>query len=211
MSSLTSTFDECRKQPDGKTLEQMRAHYFTDAIMNEKESPNTGGLNIPHADVLECIKDRKKREEYTKYITRILKSLNTRLDALEAQLARIEDKLIRNHGKYFADELAAEYLDAETNKTLMLIQDDEERRHATANALNDGIENGTVDSVEIYKNTDIKEWLDVSKERENLIESKQDLKGSKVDTVVAHENNVEETHLTKENKSLESGLNSFFS
>ena len=129
MSSLTSTFDECRKQPDGETLEQMRAHYFTDAIMNEKESPNTGGLNIPHAGVIDAIKDRKKREKYAKDITFALKLLNDRLAQIQVQLAQIENELVDKYGVYFADDLAAEYLDTETNTALMLIQDDEERRH----------------------------------------------------------------------------------
>ncbi|MBL4623179.1 MAG: hypothetical protein JKY89_12360, partial [Immundisolibacteraceae bacterium] len=124
MSSLTSTFDKCSKHSGGETLEKILSNYLADIIMNENESPDTGGLNIPHSGVIECIKERKTREEYTKYIATALKLLNDRLDALEAQLARIEDMLIRNHGVYFADELAATYLNDETNTALMLIQDD---------------------------------------------------------------------------------------
>ena len=157
MSSLTSTFDECRKQPDGETLEQMRAHYFTDAIMNEKESPNTGGLNIPQAGAIEAITNRKKREKYAKDIAFAVKLMNDRLDALE-------DKLIEKYGEYFAENLAAEYLDDETYKQLMSIDDQDERRRQIAHEINKGIENGTIK----YNSTnpDFKEWLDVNKQYE---------------------------------------------
>ena len=59
MSSLTSTFDECRKQPDGETLEQMRAHYFTDIVMNERDSTSAGGINLPQAGIANGVKERK--------------------------------------------------------------------------------------------------------------------------------------------------------
>jgi len=166
MSSLTATFDECRKQPDGETLEQMRANYFTDIVMNERDCTSAGGLNIPQAGIINGVKEKKERKKHAKDVAFALKLLNDRLVALEAELAWIEDKLIRNNGVYFADDLAAEYLDAETNRTLMLIQDDEERRHAVAKELNKGIENGTLKSEKIYENTDIEKWLTVSKDYE---------------------------------------------
>ena len=210
MSSLTSIFDECRKQPDGETLEHLRANYFIGALMNESDAVSVGGLIInPSARINNANSAKEKERRANTAI--LIKLMNDRLAQIQAQLAQIENELVDKYGVYFADDLAAEYLDVETNKTLMLIQDDEERRHAIANALNDGIKNGTVESEKIYKNTDIKEWLDVSKERENLIEAKQNLQDSKLDTTISSENNVEETHVTKENKSLESGLNSFFS
>jgi len=202
MSSLTSTFDECRKQPDGETLEQMRAHYFTDAIMNEKESPNTGGLNIPHAGVIDAIKDRKKREKYAKDIAFALKLLNDRLDALE-------DKLIEKYGEYFAENLAAEHLDEETYKQLMLIDDPEERRKQIAKAINDGLENGTIDKSIINENPDFKEWLDVSKEYE-LNELQE--------TMISHEESKQQlkpdefvNHNTDQKVNLESGFDALFS
>ena len=166
MSSLTCKFTESCKQPDGETLKQMREHYFTDAIMNEKESPNTGGLNIPQADAIECIKERKKREEYAKYITSILKTLNNRLDALE-------DKLIEKYGEYFAATLAVDHLDDETYKHIMATQDDEERRHKFAKALNEGLENGTIDADAFDDKPEFKEWLDVRKEKELNITSQK--------------------------------------
>jgi len=125
MSSLTSTFDKCSKHSGGETLEKILSNYLADIIMNENESPDRGGLNIPHAGVIECIKDRKKREEYAKYIATALKILNDRLDALE-------DKLIDKYGEDFAENLAAEYLDDETYKQLMLIDDKDERRRQIA-------------------------------------------------------------------------------
>jgi len=157
MSSLTCKFTESCKQPDGETLVKIRDHYFADAVMNEKESPNTGGLNIPHADVIEAIKDRKKREEYAKYIATSLKLLNDRLDA-------IEDELIRNHGEDFAAHLAVDHLDNETYKHIMAIQDTEERRHEFAVAINEGLENGTIKKDAFKDNPEFKEWLDVRKE-----------------------------------------------
>ena len=173
MSSLTATFDECRKQPDGETLEQMRAHYFTDAIMNEKDCTSAGGLNIPQADAIEAITNRKKQKKYAKNITFALKLLNDRLAQIQAKLAQLEDELIRNHGEAFAAHLSIDHLDDETYNHIMVIQDTEERRHEFAKALNEGLENGTIDADAFDDKPEFKEWLDVRKEKELNITSQK--------------------------------------
>ena len=166
MSSLTSTFDECRKQPDGETLAKMRDHYFTDAIMNEKDCDSAGSINIPNTGAIHAIKQKKEREKYAKYLTTALKILNDRLDALE-------DKLVDRYGEYFAAHFAIDHLDDETYKHIMAIQDDEERRQEFAKALNEGLDNGTIDADAFDDKPEFKEWLEVRKEKELNITSQK--------------------------------------
>ena len=202
MSSLTCKFTESCKQSDGEKLAKIRDHFLADAIMNEKDPSSSSSINIPQVGAIVAIKDRKKREEYAKYIATALKLLNDRLDALE-------DKLIEKYGEYFAENLAAEHLDDETYKQLMLIDDQDERRKQIAKAINEGTENGTIDKSIINENPDFKEWLDVSKEYElNELE----------ETMISHEESKQQlkpeefvSHNTDQKVNLESGFDALFS
>lgn len=167
MSSLTCKFTESCKQPDGEALAKIRDHFLADIIMNEKYSSSSSSINIPQVDAIVAFKDRKKLEEYAKYIATALKILNERLDALE-------DKLIDKYGEYFAATLAVDHLDDETYKHIMTIQNDEDRRQEFAKALNEGLENGTIEKDAFDDNPEFKEWLEVRKEEElHLIIEKQ--------------------------------------
>jgi len=86
------------------------------------------------------------------------------LAELSRQLEAITNDMIAKYGEDFADNLAAEFLDEETYKKLMKIEDPEERRKAIAHAINDGVQNGTIDADAAYKNPDFKGWLDKHKE-----------------------------------------------
>lgn len=166
MSSLTCIFDECRKQPDGETLEQLRANYFTNIVMNERESTSAGGINIPQAGITNGVKEKKEREKTAKDMAFAVKLMNDRL-------AQIEAKMVDKYGEDFAENFAAEYFDEDTYKDLMSIQDQEERRREIAKAINEGIENGTIDPDTINENPDFSEWLDVRKEKELNITSQK--------------------------------------
>ena len=89
------------------------------------------------------------------------------------RLAQIEANLVDKYGEYFAENLAAEYLDEETYKQLMSIEDQDERREQIAIAINQGIENGTIDPDAINENPDFAEWLDARKEKELNITSQE--------------------------------------
>lgn len=198
MSSLTATFDECRKQPDGETLLQLRANYFIDIVMNERDCTNAGGLNIPQAGIINGVKERKERERNAKDIAFAVKLMSDRL-------AQIEANMVDKYGEDFAENLAAEYLDDETYKQLMLIDDKDERRRQIAKVINEGRENGSINFDAINKNPDFKEWLEVHKEKQYLIEAGQSANHS-----VSSEQKVENTHNSEQRSDLESGLDSFF-
>jgi len=200
MSNLTSTFDECRKQPDGETIDQLRANYFIDVAMNERDSTSAGGIIIPQAGIVNGVKERKERERSAKDIAFALKLLNDRL-------AQIEASLVDKYGEDFAENLTAEYLDEDTYKELMSIEDKEERRHAIANVIKEGIKIGTIDPATFNENSDFKEWLEVNNELEQQrVISKQ----INLENEVLSEQKIENTHEADQRIDLESGFDSLF-
>ena len=82
------------------------------------------------------------------------------LALLESQIQFLESSLADRYGEDFAENLAAEYLDEETYKELMAIEDQDERRAATAAAINEGIANGKIDPAEIYNDPALRDWLE---------------------------------------------------
>lgn len=92
----------------------------------------------------------------------------TLLALLDSQIQILETSLADRYGDDFAENLAAEYLDEETYKELMAIEDQDERRAAIAAAINEGIANGTIDPSEIYADAELKEWLEKHATRSDL-------------------------------------------
>lgn len=92
----------------------------------------------------------------------------TLLALLDSQIQILEISLADRYGEDFAENLAAEYLDEQTYKELMAIEDQEERRSAIAAAINEGITNGTIDPSEIYADAELKEWLEKHATRSDL-------------------------------------------
>lgn len=90
------------------------------------------------------------------------------LDQLNDQLEAIESALVGKYGEQFAENLAAELLDEEQFKVIMQIEDEAERRRAIADAINNGIANGSIDPKDAYENPDFKEWLDKYSELESV-------------------------------------------
>jgi len=166
VGTLTSAFDECRKQPNGETIDQLRANYFIDAAMNERGVSSAGGLAINPSGLVNNTKIAKEKEKHAKDMIFALKLMNDRI-------ARIEANLIDKYGEDFAENLAAGYLDDETYKQLMSIEDKDERRRQIAQVINEGIESGTIDPDAINENPDFAEWLDVRNETELNITSQE--------------------------------------
>lgn len=91
------------------------------------------------------------------------------LAELQRQLDNITNNMIDKYGEDFAEQFAAEFLDEDTFIDIMKIKDDQERRAAFAQAINDGIKNGTIDAEEVSANLDFKEWLTV---HDNIVEQR---------------------------------------
>lgn len=109
-------------------------------------------------------KNREAREDRAEHALFIMETLVNQIASLEATL---EDR----YGDNFAENLAAEYLDENTYKKLMSIEDQDERRHAIAITIGEGIANGTIDPSEIYADPVMKQWLEAHTEKERLITS----------------------------------------
>ena len=121
----------------------------------------------------------------------------TLLVLLDDQIRALEFTLTDRYGEDFAENLAAEYLDEETFKALMAIEDQSERRHAIALALSEGIANGSIDPEEISRDPELLEWIE-----KHLAKRSLDQEFSRDLQLVKHENKVE--------NSLESNLDAVF-
>lgn len=157
---LTRVFDIERQEVTGETLEQIRDNYYIAAKMNGSDDSSVGGLNINASGRQDSATLAKKKEKQAT-------SDMIMMALLDSQLAEIESAMIDKYGEDFAEQLAADLLDEDTYSKLMEIEDPEERRRAIAKAINDGIENGTIDPDKIYDNPDVKDWLDAHAEREH--------------------------------------------
>lgn len=96
---------------------------------------------------------KKQKAKDTLLMLSMLEQIRIDLDAMERVLA---DK----YGEDFAEQLAADLLPSDTYKDLMKIEDKDERRRAIAQAINDGIRDGTIDPNDPRINDDYREWLD---------------------------------------------------
>lgn len=162
MSEYTETFNSKSRDASGADLEKLRADYFTQALMSDNDVESIGGIRIaPVIREQTHHRDKKKRAQELLTILLLIEQLNQRLAALDASL-------IDKYGQNFAEDLAAQYLDADY-KQLTSIEDPEERRKAIAAAINEGIANGTIDPTEIYADTELKEWLDIHRDKQDLI------------------------------------------
>ncbi len=153
-NDLTNCFDNCRKEVTGETLNQVRANYFIGALMSESDDTAIGGLNINGSGRINNINAEKKNSKRS-IEDMILMNMIT-----EMSLPDFENMMVGKYGEDFAENMAAEYLDPDVYNEIMKIQDPEERRKAIADAINEGIANGTIDPADIYANPDFKEWLD---------------------------------------------------
>ena len=198
MSRLTDIFDTTLKLLVGETLEQVRDNYYIAAKMHGCDDHSVGGLNINVSGRQDrAIIEKKKREQATQDM--ILMSL------LDDQLADLEKALADKYGDDFAEVFAAEFLDDETYKTLMQIEDPEERRRAIAKAINDGIASGTIDPEEVYKNPDVKEWLAVHQQKRQQL---ADL--DYTHATLEDEKKAEQSHVTSEGAKEEAVFDNIF-
>lgn len=154
---LKNLFDISRAEVKGKALEQLRQNYYIEAQMRGSDDKTIGGLNINQSGRKDAAFVAKKKEK------QVMDDLIL-LSMLEAKLVELEKGLIEKYGEDFAEAFAAAYLDEETYNRLISIEDQDERRLAIAEAINEGIRHGAIDPNEISQNPDFKDWLDTHAE-----------------------------------------------
>ncbi|SEN38597.1 hypothetical protein [Nitrosomonas marina] len=152
--NLTAQFDASRRISSAELVEEIRHNYYTAAQMQNIGDPTIGGLTVntsgrtdmdyPGSD------NQKKRERDERMLALMIHNMT---------LQQIEDQLAARYGENFAENLAAEYLDEESYKRLMSIEDKTERRRQIAVELNQGIRDGSIDADKILGNSDFEGWL----------------------------------------------------
>lgn len=125
-------------------------------------------------------------------------------------IQQIEEQLAARYGENFAENLAAEYLNEETYKRLMGIDDKTERRRQIALELNKGIQDGSIDADIILGNSDFEGWLhahDTEEQRRILkqmqVPSRPDMQTA---AQVTDDSKIEDHHGKRHNVALESGF-----
>ncbi len=164
---LLKNFEVQRQEASGETLEQLRANYYIGALMNETGDKTVGGININASGRTNNIQLEKKKAKRSLDDMVLMNIIN------EMSLPDFESMMAGKYGDDFAENLAAEYLEPDVYKEIMTIDDPEERRKAIAEALNEGIANGTIDHTNIYANPDFKYWLE-KRGQQNQLETAQD-------------------------------------
>ena len=164
---LRAQFDHAKAQANiGETLEQIRHHFAVALKMSGSDDATMGGLNINTSGRTNSVilsKDKQRRATYDMIF----------MAMLDQSFELIERAMIDKYGEDFAEQFAADLLDKEIFNALMQIKDPKERRKAFADAINDGIRNGTIDAEYAFRNPDYKEWLhahDIDQDRRNNLD-----------------------------------------
>ena len=196
VSDLTKTFDISRQTPSGHSLEELRQDYFIQASTEGNGAASVGGLQVNTGGRKDSAAMALKKQQQATSDMLLLAELSRQLEA-------ITNDMIAKYGEDFADNLAAEFLDEETYKKLMEIEAPEERRLAIAKAINEGINNGTIDADAAHNNPDVKGWLETN----DKLEQKQIEMGAAMDT----EPDADNSSSRPENTVLAKGLDAAFS
>ncbi len=201
--NLKTLFDISRQIPPAETLEQIRQNYFIAATMKGDDAPSIGGLNINMSgrkDAASLNNDKKKRHKDDTALLLMISNMS---------IEQMENRLAAQYGENFAENLAAEFLDEETYKRLMEIEDQTERRRQIAFELNKAIESGSIDADEVYRNSDFKDWLDTHKvERQHKLKKTEEAELDQENTngLPSGTEKAEQTYQGTQNANLETGL-----
>jgi hypothetical protein len=198
-SDLTKTFDVSRQTPSGQSLETLRQNYFIEASMSGSDAASIGGLQVnTNGRKGSATLAEKKAQQATNDFLLLVE--------LQRQLSAIEDNMVAKYGEDFAEQFAAEYLDEDTFNNIMQIDAPEKRRQAFAQAINDGIKNGTIDADDVYGNPDFAQWLDKHDEID------QTKNAMKVDATQSFDiDDLASAHDQDSNKELAGGFDNLFS
>lgn len=152
-SDLTKRFGVSTQTPSGVSLDELRQSYYIEANMRGNDAASIGGLQVNTSGRKDAamLAQRKAQQATNDFIL---------LADLQRQLATIENAMVDKYGEDFAEQFAAEYLEEDVFNEIMQIEDPEKRRQAFAQAINDGIRNGTIDADDVNANPDFAGWLD---------------------------------------------------
>lgn len=151
-NNLKDIFDISSETPSGHTLDELRQHYFIEAISRGDDSASIGGLqvNTNGRKDAAALALRKQRQATNDMLL---------IDAMMRDFAAMTNKMIDKYGEDFAEQFAADLLEPDVFAELMKIEDPEARQQAIAQAILDGIANGTIDPKDAYANPDFADWL----------------------------------------------------
>ena len=183
MADMRNHFDTARQRPPEQNLEELRQNYFTQATMQGSDDPSIGGIRVNVSG---------RKNDHAVGNGRAKKS------SIADDLLFL-DMLEQRYGEYFAENWAAELLDEETYSELMKIEDQAERRRAIAEAIQRGIEDGTIDPAEVQSNPDLARWLEIEGGMNRHIVAS-----------VGAENQPQAQHELEHSDQLESGLSKLF-
>lgn len=120
-----------------ETLEQTRHNYSVQAQISESDDNSHAGVMIKSSQQGKGGISGHKKDG------RSINDLLMMNDTFQS-LAAMENMMVKKYGEDFDLHLAAEFLDDETYKKLASIKDIDQRREAVAQAIHEGIENGSI-------------------------------------------------------------------
>ena len=148
----------------GQSLETLRHDYYVMAQMLEDGRNTIGGLTINQSGRLDYIEQKRIKEKEFSRDRMYLLLLN--------DIKKLESVLEQKYGEDFAENLAAQYLDEETYTNIMAIEDQDERRRQIALALQQGIEDGTIDPSAFEDDPLLIQWIEARAAAEQNIVAK---------------------------------------
>ena len=138
------------KREAGETLERTRHNYTTQAQIDESDDRSVAGLIVNtsghHRDG--GVSGRRKSESASDFLL-----------LHELSLSEFEYWMEGRYGEDFAENWAAELLDEESYMELVRIENQDERRSAVANAIREGVRNGTINPAKVNDIPHLEEWL----------------------------------------------------
>lgn len=144
-------------------------HNFAAAVQDGTLGTNQVSVQLGSvADTVRATADKEKEERRKQ--DENLRFIRT-LQDIQDRLRGIEDGLAAKYGQNFAEDLAERYLDKDVAKRLLEIEDKEERRYRIAIEIIKGVDKGEIPETELYKYPQIKEWLELNKEKADVLKS----------------------------------------
>lgn len=143
-------------------------HNFSAAVRDGTLGANQVSVQLGSvADTVRAAAEKEKEERRKQDET--LRFIRT-LQDIQDRLRGIEDGLAAKYGKNFAEELAKRYLEKEEAERLLAIEDEEERRHRIALAIERRIEKGEIYAPDL-NTPEYKEWRDTHKEKASVLQA----------------------------------------
>lgn len=167
MNNTPLVGQEFERARDQRAQDEIRQQVFNDLQDAHRIEAGTLDENQLSRRVNTSLAARGKNREQDdekKKNTRDTLFMLSMLEQIRDDLAAMETVLADKYGEDFAEQLAADLLPPDKYDELIKIDDKEERRRAIAQAINDGIRDGTIDPNDPRINSDYQDWLDMQSE-----------------------------------------------